>query len=38
MTTTAWALMLTTWTVITFFTGRFFWLVLITPTRDGGDD
>ncbi len=33
MTTTAWAMMLTTWTVITIFTGRLFWLVLTTPAR-----
>ncbi len=37
MTTTAWAMMLTTWTVIACFTVRFFWLVLTTPPRNDGD-
>ncbi len=37
MTTTAWTMMLTTWTVITLFTGRFFWLVLKTPNRSDGE-
>jgi hypothetical protein len=37
MTTTAWLMLLVTWSIIIFFTGRFFWMVLqtpITPERD----
>jgi hypothetical protein len=34
MTTTAWAMMLATWAVIIFFTGKFFWMVLTIPPRD----
>ena len=37
MTTTAWVMMLTTWTVITFFTVRLFWLVLKTPNRNDNE-
>jgi len=37
MTTTAWAMMLATWSVIACFTGRFFWLVLTTPPHNDGD-
>ena len=37
MTTTAWAMMLTTWTVIAVFTCRLFWVVLTTPPRNDGD-
>lgn len=34
MSRAAWIMMLTTWTVIAFFTFRFFWKVLTTPPRD----
>ena len=34
MTSAAWAMLLTTWAVIFFFTGKFFWKVLVTPPRD----
>lgn len=34
MTTAAWIMMLTTWSVIFFFTGKFFWRVLTTPPRN----
>lgn len=37
MTTTAWVMMLTTWSVITVITIRLFWLVLKTPPRSDGD-
>lgn len=33
MTTAAWTMLLITWGVIFFFTGKFFWKVLVTPTR-----
>lgn len=33
MTTAAWIMMLGTWSVIFFFTGRFFWKVLTIPPR-----
>lgn len=33
MTSAAWILMLTTWAVITFFTVKFFWKVLVTPPK-----
>jgi hypothetical protein len=43
MTTIAWAMLAVTWSIIVFFTARFFWMVLNTPisperdaqTRDG---
>jgi hypothetical protein len=43
MTTTAWVMLAVTWSIIVFFTARFFWMVLNTPisperdaqTRDG---
>lgn len=43
MTVAAWLMMILTCSVIVFFTGRFFWMVLVTPhleedyeaTRDG---
>ncbi len=34
MTGAAWLMMLVTWAVIIFFTGKFFWMVLRTPPRD----
>lgn len=34
MKTAAWIMMSITWGVILFFTGKFFWMVLITPPRD----
>jgi hypothetical protein len=33
MTTAAWAMLLTTWAIIFWFTGKFFWKVLTTPPR-----
>lgn len=33
MTTAAWTMLLATWAVIFFFTGKFFWKVLVTPPR-----
>jgi len=36
MTGSAWLMMITTWSVIIFFTARFFWMILRTPPRDGG--
>jgi hypothetical protein len=39
MTTNAWIMLLSTWSVIFFFTGRFFWKVLTTPLRpDDGEE
>jgi hypothetical protein len=43
MTAAAWTMLLVTWAIIVFFTGKFFWMVLQTPvspdreaqTRDG---
>ena len=39
MTTAAWIMLISTWSVIFFFTGRFFWKVLTIPPRqeDGPD-
>ena len=34
MTRAAWIMMLITWAVITYFAGRFFWMVLKTPPKD----
>lgn len=34
MTTEAWTMLLVTWGVIFFFTGKFFWKVLTTPSRN----
>jgi hypothetical protein len=31
MTTTAWMMLALTWAVIIYFTGYFFWKVLMTP-------
>ena len=33
MTTNAWIMLAITWSVISFFTGRFFMKVLMTPPR-----
>jgi hypothetical protein len=33
MTAAAWAMLIVTWGLIVFFTVRFFWMVLKTPTR-----
>lgn len=33
MTSAAWTMLIITWTVIIFFTGKFFWKVLTTPPR-----
>jgi hypothetical protein len=33
----AWAMMLITWAIILFFTGKFFWMVLRTPPDDDKD-
>ena len=33
MTTAAWIMLIGTWSVIFFFTGRFFWKVLTIPPR-----
>jgi hypothetical protein len=37
MTTAAWIMMLITWAVIFFFTGKFFWMVLTIPPRPDDD-
>jgi hypothetical protein len=34
MTGAAWTMMIVTWGIIAFFTGKFFWMVLKTPPRD----
>lgn len=31
MTGVAWSMLLVTWGIILFFTGKFFWMVLKTP-------
>lgn len=33
MTTAAWIMLLTTWAVIFYFTFKFFWKVLVTPSK-----
>lgn len=33
MTLSAWIMMCVTWTIVLFFSGRFFWMVLTTPSR-----
>lgn len=33
MTGGAWGMLIVTWSVIIFFTARFFWMVLRTPPR-----
>jgi hypothetical protein len=38
MTTAAWIMMLVTWSVIIFFTGRFFWKVLTIPPREDHEE
>ena len=34
MTGVAWMMLVVTWAVIIFFTGKFFWMVLKTPPRE----
>lgn len=38
MTTEAWAMLLATWGVVFFFTGKFFWKVLTTPPRQDPEE
>lgn len=38
MTTGAWIMLVLTWGVICYFTGRFFHMVLTTPPKPDGDD
>jgi hypothetical protein len=38
MTTAAWTMLIVTWAVILFFTGKFFWMVLTTPHPEELDD
>ena len=38
MTTAAWTMLIVTWSVITFFTVRFFWMVLTHPHPEELDD
>lgn len=33
MTAGAWGMLIATWSVIVFFTARFFWMILRTPPR-----
>lgn len=33
MTGTAWAMLIVTWSIIIFFTAKFFWMVLKTPPK-----
>jgi hypothetical protein len=33
MKTGAWAMLLVTWSIIIYFTGKFFWMVLKTPAK-----
>jgi len=37
MTGSAWIMLAVTWSVVAFFTARFFLRVLRTPTREDGD-
>jgi hypothetical protein len=37
MTTGAWLMLIATWSVVVFFTARFFWRVLTLPRRVDGD-
>lgn len=37
MTNAAWTMLLITWAVIFFFTGKFFWKVLTTPPREDAE-
>jgi hypothetical protein len=37
VTGAAWVMMIATWSVIVFFTGKFFWMVLRTPPKDDKD-
>ena len=38
MTAAAWTMLIVTWTVITFFTVKFFWMVFTTPHPEELDD
>jgi hypothetical protein len=38
MTAAAWTMLIVTWTVITFFTLKFFWMVLKNPHPEELDD
>jgi hypothetical protein len=38
MTTAAWIMLALTWSVIFYFTGRFFWMVLTSPRPEDIDD
>jgi len=38
MTTGAWLMLAATWSVILFFTGKFFWMVLQTPAKPDRDE
>jgi hypothetical protein len=38
MTAAAWTMLVVTWAVILFFTGKFFWMVLTTPHPEDLDD
>ena len=37
MTASAWVMLVATWSVIVFFTAKFFLAVLRTPPKDGGE-
>ena len=37
MTRAAWIMLLVSWGVILFFTGKFFWMVLKKPQRENKD-
>jgi hypothetical protein len=38
MTNAAWAMLLTTWAVIFYFTGKYFWKVLTMPPRNDPEE
>ena len=38
MTAAAWTMLIVTWAVILFFTGKFFWMVLTIPNPEDLDD
>jgi hypothetical protein len=38
MTTAAWTMLAVTWTIVVYFTARFFWLVLTSPQPEDLDD
>jgi hypothetical protein len=33
MTPSAWLMLIVTWSVIVYFTARYFWMVLVTPQQ-----